>query len=67
MHVKIGYALLKPSKGGDAVMSEASIVKHTASGRMFAVGWLNLTDWGGDRSEPISYRLARTFDRYVNP
>ena len=48
-------------------MSEASIVKHTASGRMFAIGWLNLPDWGGDRSEPISARLAKTLDKYVNP
>lgn len=64
---KIGYGPLKPSNGGFMVMSEAAIVKHTSSGRMFAVGWLNLPDWGGDRSEPISARLAKTLNKYVNP
>lgn len=65
-NVKIGYGPLSPTHGGYPVMSEASIVKHTASGRMFAVGWLNLPDrWESNRSEPIAARLAKTFDAYV--
>jgi len=67
MHVKIGFGALDPTKGGGKVLSEGSIVKHLASGRVFATGWLNLPNWDGDRSEPISYRLATTFDKYLNP
>ena len=67
MHVKVGFGALDPTKGGGQVLSEASIVKHLASGRMFATGWLNLPNWGADRSEPISFRLAKTFDNYLKP
>jgi hypothetical protein len=72
--VEFLFALVTGSHGyggipsrGFAVLSEASIVQHTASSRMFAVGWLNLPNgrWTANRSDPITTRLSKTFDKYL--
>jgi hypothetical protein len=68
LNVKIGFGPLKPTNGGQPVLSEASLIKHTASDRLFAVGWLNLPNWWTpNRSDPITTRLSKTFDKYLTP
>ena len=62
---KVGVADLKPANGGGSIFAEAGVVRHTSSGRPFAVAWTNarLTSDGWD---PIGRLVDKTIDDYIN-
>jgi hypothetical protein len=62
-NTKLGIGPRGPGQGGPAVYSESCILKHTASGKRFAVSWM---DFATSSLDPPSTPDEREFQRVVD-